>query len=382
MRALRVLITNCMMSRRTGTELFARELALDLLRRGHTPVVYTSKMGELAAHLRAATIPVTDDLDTLASPPDIIHGQHHVETMTALLHFGDVPALFYCHGWLPWEERPPRHPRIYRHVAADDTCRDRLLWEGGVAEERTRVVLNGVDLERFRPRAEPLPTKPRRALVFSNSALQHGGAVREACERAGVSLDVAGNDSGRVAEEPEKLLGRYDLVFAKGRSALEALAVGSAVVLCDAVGAGPMVTTGEVARLRRLNFGVRAMQNEVCADSLAREISRYDAADAAEVSRRVRADADQGCAFDEIVSIYHEIIEEHRVMAVRDVAAEGRAAAAYIRWAMSATRAERAVFEGSAAARVREWATGAPILGPLVKAAARRIRESKPGRDK
>jgi hypothetical protein len=374
-KPLRVLITNHMMSRRTGTELFARELALDLLRRGHTPVVYTNELGEMASSLRAATVPVTDDLSTLASPPDIIHGQHHVETMTALLHFREAPALFYCHGWLPWEERPPRHPRIYRHVAADDTCRDRLLWEGGVSEERARVVLNAVDLERFRPRP-PLPAKPRRALVFSNYGLRHAGAVREACERAGVELDLAGEDSGSVASEPEKILGRYDLVFAKGRSALEALAVGSAVVLCDAVGSGPMVTSSEVARLRRQNFGVRALRNEVRADALAREIARYDAADAAEVSRIVRADADQTRAFDEIVSLYREVIEEHRATP-RDEDAEGRAAAEYLRWAMRAARAERAEFEGSAAGRLRRWAVKSPLVGGLVRAAGTRLRGTK-----
>ena len=375
MRGLRVLITNHMMSRRTGTELFALEHALDLQRRGHTPVVYTNEIGELASRLRAATVPVTDDLNTLASPPDIIHGQHHVETMTALLHFNDVPALFYCHGWLPWEERPPRHPRMYRHVAADDTCRDRLLWEGGISEERTRVVLNAVDLTRFRPRP-PLPARPRRALVFSNDALRHARAVREACERAGVSLDLAGKDSGRVAAEPEKILGRYDLVFAKGRSALEALAVGAAVVLCDAVGSGPMVTSTEVARLRRQNFGVRALREEVRADTLAQEIARYDPADAAEVSRLVRADADQTRAFDEIVSLYQEVIEEHRATA-RDADAEGRAAAEYLRWAMRAARAERDEFFNSAAGRLRQWVVESPIVGALVRSTGRRLRESK-----
>jgi hypothetical protein len=374
---LRVLITNYTMSHRTGAELFARELALDLLRRGHTPVVYSNELGELASSVRAATVPVTDDLNTLASPPDVIHGQHHVETMTALLHFKDAPALFYCHGWLPWEERPPRHPRIYRHVAADDTCRDRLLWEGGVEEERARVVLNAVDLERFRPRP-PLPPRPRRALVFSNRATRHASAVREACERAGVELDLVGMDSGNVAEEPEKILGRYDLVFAKGRSALEAIAVGSAVVLCDAIGSGPMVTTAEVARLRRQNFGVRALQGEVRADVLAREIARYDAADAAEVSRIVRAGANQTLAFDEIVSLYREIIEEHRATP-RDPAAEGRAAAEYLRWAMRAARAERAEFETSAAGRLRQWAVKSPLVGTLVRAAGRGLRKVKRG---
>ncbi|MDT5159194.1 MAG: hypothetical protein QOH51_3551 [Acidobacteriota bacterium] len=375
MRALRVLITNYVMSNWTGTELFARELALELLRRGHTPIVYTTQIGELGQRLRDATIPVTDDLNTLPAPPDIIHGQHHVETMTALLHFNEAPALFYCHGWLPWEERPPRHPRIYRYVAADDTCRDRLTWEGGIALERTRVILNSVDLERFKPRP-PLPAKPRRALVFSNDALEHASVVREACERAGVSLDVAGKDSGRVFEEPEKILGRYDLVFAKGRSALEALAVGAAVVLCDAVGRGPLVTSQEVASLRRLNFGVRALQDELSAEALFREISRYDAADAAEVSQKVRADADRGRAFDEIVSLYGEVVEEHRV-APLDAGAEGRAAAAYLRWAMTGARAERTEFLSSAAGRLRQWAVAAPVLGPLIQSAGKKIRGSK-----
>jgi glycosyltransferase involved in cell wall biosynthesis len=375
MRPLRVLITNYRMSSRTGTELFARELAESLLARGHTPIVYTTRVGPLAQSLRAATIPVVEDLDTLPAPPDVIHGQHHVETMTALLHFSDVPALFYCHGWLPWEERPPRHPRIYRYVAADDTCRDRLLWEAGVPEERVRVVLNSVDLERFAPRP-PLPEKPRRALVFSNDALKHSGVVREACARFGVKLDVAGKDAGRVLEEPEKELGRYDLVFAKGRCALEALAVGCAVVLCDAIGSGPLVTSAEAARLRRLNFGVRALQCDLSADALAGEISRYDAEDAGLVSRLVRKGADRVPAFEEIVSLYEEVIGEH-ASATRDAAEEGRAAARYLRWAMSGAMAERDEFFNSAAGRLRQWFVGAPLIGPLMRGVGRRMRGEK-----
>jgi hypothetical protein len=375
MRSLRVLITNHVMSNWTGTELFARELARALLREGHTPIVYTTELGALARDLRDATIPVTDDLNTITLPPDIIHGQHHVETMTALLHFGDTPALFYCHGWLPWEERAPLHPRIYRYVAADDTCRDRILWECGVAEGRTRVILNSVDLERFKPRP-PLPERPRRALVFSNSALEHAGAVREACARAGVALDVAGMDSGKVIGEPEKILGQYDLVFAKGRCALEALAVGAAVVLCDAVGRGPLVTSDEVVSLRRLNFGVRALQGEISADAIFREIARYDAADAARVSRRVRADADRAQAFGEVVSLYREVIEEHRT-ALRDPQAEARATAAYLRWAMTGARAERAEFENSAAGRLRQWVVEAPFIGALVQFTGAKLRGKK-----
>ena len=65
----------------------------------------------------------------------------------------DTPALFFCHGWLPWEEKPLCFPRIRSYVAVDQVCRDRLVLEGGVPADRVRVVLNFVDTERFQPRS-------------------------------------------------------------------------------------------------------------------------------------------------------------------------------------------------------------------------------------
>jgi hypothetical protein len=373
MSALRVLITNHTLAERTGTELYVRDLALGLLARGHTPVVFTTRVGKLGRELRAATVPVVEDLHQVAAAPHVIHGQHHAETMTALLHFTDAPAVFFCHGWLPAAETPPRHPRILRYVAVDDTCRDRLVCESGVPPERTRVLLNPVDLTRFQPRG-PLPPKPVRALVFSNSIPEYVSVVREACARAGVKLDVAGAEMGGVLEEPEKVLGRYDLVFAKARCALEALAVGAAVVLCDAAGAGPLVTSTEVARLRRLNFGVRALRNELRADTLAREIARYDAADAAEVSRRVRAHADTEETLEDIVALYREVLDEFKD-ARRDPRAESRAAADYLRRLITDARRERETFDNSATGRLRALLLGLPLVGLLTKSAAKRLRD-------
>ena len=380
MGGLRVLITNNAVRGRTGSELYVRDVALGLLARGHTPVVYTPRAGELARELRGETVPVVEDLAQLGAPPDIIHGQHHVETMTALLHFTDSPAVFFCHGWLPWDEMPPRFPRILRYVAVDDTCRDRLLWEHAVPAERVRVQLNFVDLERFRPRG-PLPARPARALVFSNYASEetHLGAAREACARAGIALDVVGQKAGRVAAEPEKVLGGYDLVFAKGRCALEALAVGAAVVLCDAVGSGPLVTTGELPRLRRLNFGVRALAGDLRPETLAAEISRYDPRDAAEVSRHIRATADRGRAVDEVVELYREVVAEYRTRG-RDADAEWRAASDYLRGVFAEVRRQREEIEhkqkaiaDSTAVRLRARLMGVPLFGPLARRLARRL---------
>lgn len=331
MAELRILITNNTLSGRAGSELYVRDLAIGLLKRGHTPVAYSTRLGEVAEELRAATVPVIDNLDALGLAPDIIHGQHHLDAMTALLSFPGVPAVFFCHGWLPWEEMPPRFPRILRYVAVDHTCRDRLLLEHAIAEERIRVIFNFVDLERFKPRG-PLPDRPGRALIFSNWANEntHVPAVRRACAEQGIRVDVLGAAAGKACATPEHVLGDYDIVFAKARCALEALAVGTSVIVCDARGLGPMVTTGEFKRLRSLNFGIRTLRDPIKDDVVSRELARYNPGDASEVSQRIRAEAGLDRALDEIISLYEDVIREYRREGSLDMADEVRAAAAYL----------------------------------------------------
>jgi hypothetical protein len=328
---MRVLITNITLAGRTGTEINVRDVACGLQARGHTPVVYSPALGEIADELRARTIPVVDDLAKVGGCPDVIHGHHHPETMAACLRFPGVPAIFFSHDFTAWHDAAPRFPRIRRYVAVDEANRDRLLLAGGIAAERIRVVLNAVDLGRFTPRG-PLPPVPRRALVFSHYAGEHphDRAVRAACDRIGLPLDVVGKGVGAVSRTPEELLGRYDLVFAKGRSALEALAVGCAVVLVDFAGSGPMVTAAALDSLRRNNFGRRLLVRPLDPDLLAAEVARYDADDATRVAAAIRATAGLDAQLDTLDALYREVVDEEAACG-SDVAAELRAASAYVR---------------------------------------------------
>jgi glycosyltransferase involved in cell wall biosynthesis len=329
---LKILITNNTLADHAGTELYVRDLAVELLKRGHTPIAYSTLHGAVAEELRAATVPVIADLDSLAAPPDLIHGHHHLETMTALLRFPRVPAIYFCHGWLPWEELPPKFPRIMRYVAVDETCHDRLVHEHAIPEGRVRLILNFVDLKRFKPR-DLLPAKPKRTLVFSNNATENSNlpAIRQACTRAKVELDVVGSGAANPTSRPEDVLPKYDLVFAKGRAALEALSVGTAVVLCDTAGVGPMVTTANMRKLRSLNFGIRALQNPLDPAVLVQQIARYNASDAMQVSSWIRQTAAMDDTLDHLIELYEEVLEEHRKNPAADYAAEVLAASAYLR---------------------------------------------------
>ncbi len=152
--------------------------------------------------------------------------------------------------------------------------------------------------------------------------------MREACARSGISVEMSGFKSGTVLDRPEEALGSFDLVFAKARAALEAAATGAAVVLCDVAGTGPMVTTENFAALRRMNFGMRTLRNAATVDALSAEIARYDAADAMDVARQVRALAGQDVLVDQLLGIYGDVLAEPKET---DLDAGHRAAAAYLR---------------------------------------------------
>jgi glycosyltransferase involved in cell wall biosynthesis len=334
MSRLRVLITNTMLVGHSGTECHVRDLACGLLRRGHAPVIYSTFLGGMAHELEPATIPVVDDLRRLGETPDIIHGHHFPETLTALLHFPGVPAVGVCHDWSAWHDAPVTFPRLRRYAAVDETCRDRLVQRHGLSAERVRVIGNAVDLARFPARA-PLPSQPRRALVFSNYAAAGNflDVVRAACAQAELTVDVLGNHAGTEHSDPGAALGQYDLVFAKARCALEAMAVGCAVILCGIEGGGPLVTSGRFDELRRWNFGRRALRLPVQPAALLQEIARYDPADAAVVAQRVRAEANVETMLDAWLALYRDVIEEQRAPAA-DWLTESRATAEGIRWLM------------------------------------------------
>jgi hypothetical protein len=307
---LSVLITNYAMSA-GGTVTYVRDLALELQRQGHKPAVFSAIKGSAPAELRAAGVVVSDRLSRL-DRPDIIHAHWYAPTMLAVKHWPTVPAIHICHNHLSPHDRTPRHDRIRRHFGVSRLCVQRLIDEG-VPSDRVALLPNFVDTARFLPRP-PLPERPRRALLFSNYANEESQlpAVREACLAAGLELDVAGLGVGKVLQQPERALGSYDIVFAKGKAAIEALAVGNAVVLCDYAGVGPMVTAAEFDWLRDRNFGFEALREPLAAAAVIRQIVRYDAQDAARVRDLIRARAGLDQAVERLVAIYQQVIAEHR----------------------------------------------------------------------
>lgn len=323
---MNILITNSTLAIRGGTVLVVRDLVHGLRAAGHRLVVYSPlQQPDIVSDIEACGAAVVSDLASLPEGfvPDLIHGNHHVELVEALLRFPAARGVFVCHHRSDYSAAPPRMDRIHRYVAVDDLCLERLTIEYAIPAAQTRVIYNSVDTDRFLPRATPLPSAPARAAIFSNYAGAGRDtqleAVRAACQTLNLPLDVIGSGVGNSCAAPEQVLGEYDLVFAKARCAIEAMAVGTAVVLCDAQGLGPMVTSAHVAKLRRWNFGRNVLRGALEPSAIVREAQRYDAADAASVCSYIREHASLTHSTREYLQLYDEVMAEPAVSSAREL---------------------------------------------------------------
>lgn len=327
-KQLTVLITNITLASRSGTEVVVRDLALGLLQLGHRPIVYSPIIsGPIPQELRAASIPVTDDILTVEQPVDIIHGHHTPTTAIAIARFPQTPVVFACHDFVAWHDSPPPFPQIRRFIAVDAATLDRLTAREGAPIERTRTVLNAVDLVRH-VRAATLPVTATRALLIAKGS-QYAAAVSEACHKRGIALETIGPSADRIVDAPESFADGQHIVFASARGALEAMASGCAVIVCDERGLAGMVTTANLADWRPLNFGLRSLRRPVTLENLLVEIDRYNAADATAVSDWIREHAGLNQWLSQLVSIYTEAIEGARKLTNTD-AAFSRSMARYL----------------------------------------------------
>lgn len=283
--ALRILITNLIMSGRSGTEIFVEQLADWLRRQGHTPIVYAPLVGPFGEAMRARGHFVHDRIGQIQDPPDAIHGHHAGPTMTALAAFPGVPAIFVSHSVEAEFDRPPEHPAIRHYYAVSALVRDRWA-TAAIPAARTEILSNAVDTDRFRPRP-PLPPRPARALLVTKYGW-HAERVRAACLAQGLALEEVGSGLGRVADDLPALFQEADIVFASGRSALEAAASGCAVVLTEGHGLYGMVRAAEVDHVIRFNWGVHLLRKTPDVHALADAAAAYDPADAAAVTAHVR----------------------------------------------------------------------------------------------
>jgi hypothetical protein len=324
------LITNEQLDQRAGQDLFIRDLARALQKRGHFVIAYSSDTRQLRRLLERDSITVATRLDNLPFRPDIIHSRHHLDALTAVMGLPGVPAVHHCVG-SRWSVVLPSHPRIYRYIAPSFVVARWIAGHSEVMAERIAVLNNPIDLQRFATVRQP-PERPRKLLVYDH-LLRPDSAVVAAIKAAAVPLelevDLLGRGFGRVVDNPEAYLPRYDIVCAGRRSAIEALSSGCAVVVLAEGKCGEMVVLENFESLRAADFSSDAEASGACADKIRREFSRFSAATCVTLAAKIRSSADFSDYAVRLEAVYRAAIAAH-VEQAEDLDAEQRAAGAYL----------------------------------------------------
>lgn len=314
-KRLNILFTNNALVSRGGSELVVLDLAKEFRRRGHFPVAFSQRIGPVAAQFKESCIPVVSDLAMLGNAPDIIHGQHHLESMIAMLHFHATPAVYVCHGWFPWEEMPPKFSNIKQYVAVGDLTRTHVSNTCSVPREDIKIIPNFVDLEKFRMKAAVNP-KPLKAAIFGNGFTPQHDFVRivaQGCRESGIkTLDFYGLSAGNPIVNPETVLAGHDIVFAVGRCAIEAMSLGCAVIISSEQGVGEMVMAENVQAMFG-KFGASSLRAErMTVEFLKAEIAKYHPKSVQRVSEWIRSKVDLRLAADQYEQVYHEALQQQR----------------------------------------------------------------------
>ena len=309
-KPLTILFTNIWLTHRSGTETVVRDLSVGMLGRGHRPIVYSPELGEAAQEMVSKGIVVIDDLRKLAEAPDILHAHHTIPCGEALIRFPHLPAIYVCHAFTYWMDKPVRFPQVAVYAAVDEACRDYLVQAEGIDPAHVVLIPNSVDLNRVPQRPNPLSSRPKRAIAFGKAA---GVAeLQMACEQRGIAFETIGYAEDRVLAHPERELVNADLVFGSARCALEALCCGCAVVVCDPRGMAGSVTSDNFVAMRARNFGVRTLVNPISIERILRAIDQYDAIDAAAVAQRARREADLEIQLDAFEGLYSDVLDGSR----------------------------------------------------------------------
>jgi len=321
---MKILITNERLDQRAGSDLFARDLARGLQSRGHFVIAYGSDRHQLERLLERDSIPVVVDLEKLPFRPDVIHARHHLDAMTAVMTLSGVPAIYHCVG-PSWASVLPKHPRIYRYVAPSAQIVS-LLEREGIGSGQIDPIPNAIDLDRFARMREPAAV-PTRALVYDDLLSMEAPFVQAVTvELKGADIDVAfvGRRFGRVIENPEQQLLDYDIVFASGRKAIEAIVCGCSVFV---IGTSEPVDLTNFDRMRGTNF--TNAEEHSAARAVSHALHQYSAETCIHLAHKLRTVAEFPGFVGKIEQTYQSAITSNLQREI-DLDAEDWSASVYL----------------------------------------------------
>ena len=230
-----------------GTQTYLLTVAEQLQRLGHGATILAEELGEMAAAARARGVDVAP-LDDVPARVDGLVTRDGVVAARLARALPDAPHLFVMPSEYFDFQRPPLVP--------------------------VRRLSHPVDIRRFAPHA-PLRSPPQRALLLGNYMQgERKELIERVCGELGIACAHVGAH-GEATADPVPALVAADIVFAKARAIVEAMACGRAAYVTDVFGTDGWVTPERYPALEADNFAGRVERSALTPERLRADLLAY-----------------------------------------------------------------------------------------------------------
>ncbi len=230
---MKIVMTNHGLVQRGGSESYLETVSTELRRLGHEVVFFSPNVGRFGERLREAGFEVVDDPGDLPLDADVVHGQHADAVAWLRTRLPRTPLVFATHSWfVNTLEDPTPELGAAAIVAFNRLTYDRM--SAHVASQGARLVrmTQPVALSFADPARVPIGVVPRLAVAVSRQMRGLPARLEAACADLGVEFDWVGGE-GRSSDDARREMYAADIVIGMGRSALEGMAAGRAVLVAD-----------------------------------------------------------------------------------------------------------------------------------------------------
>jgi hypothetical protein len=270
---MRLVLANHGFAASGGTEVYLLTVAEHLQRLGHEVTIYAHELGPFAAHARNCGVAVHDALDELPDECDALLTQDAVVAYELAERYPNARHVFRTCSDVFDFELPPQLDGVVDTILVASERYARLV-RGCAARAPLLRLRVPIDVDRLAPRGS-LRARPQRAVLLGNYADRHA-LVREAWEPHGIEVVTVGGREQRY--DVATALAGADIVVAKARAALDAMACGRAVYVFDCFGGDGWVTPERYPALEADNFAGQATDRVIDSATLARDLAAYDPA--------------------------------------------------------------------------------------------------------
>ncbi len=268
--AVRFILANNGLGGAGGTETHLLTVGDQLLRLGHEVVVHANELGPFADFVRSRGIEVTHRPSELPDDCDVVFAQDAILALELAERQPRALMVFRVCSDVYDFELPPQVDGVVDLVVVLSDRYARLARACAISAPLLRLRVP-IDVDRLVPLGA-IRTRPRRAVILGNYA-DRVRVVREACERRGIEVDAVGGAHQRY--DVAAALASADIVVAKSRAALDAMACGRAVYVYDTFGGDGWVTPESYPALEADNFAGQASDRVIGVDELERDLADY-----------------------------------------------------------------------------------------------------------